>query len=71
MLNNEVDTTILKDATLTPNGALFKTTQKGFLPELMQKMYDERVKFKQLLLEAKKDYERTKAVSDPAELSYV
>ena len=60
MLNKEVDTSILKDATLTPNGALFKTTQKGFLPELMQKMYDERVKFKQLLLEAKKDYERTK-----------
>ena len=40
--------------------ALFKTTQKGFLPELMQKMYDDRVKFKQLMLEAKKDYERTK-----------
>ncbi len=60
MLNKEVDTSVLKDATLTPNGALFKTTQKGFLPELMQKMYDERVKFKQLLLEAKKDYERTK-----------
>ena len=35
----------------------FKTTQKGFLPELMQRIYDERVKFKQLLLEAKKDYE--------------
>ena len=45
---------------MTPNGALFKTTQKGFLPELMQKMYDDRVKFKQLMLEAKKDYERTK-----------
>ena len=29
MLNKEVDTSILKDATLTPNGALFKTTQKG------------------------------------------
>jgi DNA polymerase elongation subunit (family B) len=60
MLNKSVDTSILKDATMTPNGALFKTTQKGFLPELMQKMYDDRVKFKQLMLEAKKDYERTK-----------
>ena len=37
-----------------------KQHKKDFLPELMQKMYDERVKFKQLLLEAKKDYERTK-----------
>ena len=60
MLNREVDTSILKDATMTPNGALFKTTQKGFLPELMQKMYDDRVKFKQLMLEAQKDYEKTK-----------
>jgi len=60
MLNKSVDTSVLKDATMTPNGALFKTTQKGFLPELMQKMYDDRVKFKQLMLEAKKDYERTK-----------
>ena len=60
MLNKSVDTSILKDVTITPNGALFKTTQKGFLPELMQKMYDDRVKFKQLMLEAKKDYERTK-----------
>ena len=60
MLNREVDTSVLKDATMTPNGALFKTTQKGFLPELMQKMYDDRVKFKQLMLEAQKDYEKTK-----------
>ena len=60
MLNKEVDTSILKDATMTPNGALFKITQKGFLPELMQKMYDDRVKFKQLMIEAQKDYEKTK-----------
>jgi len=60
MLDKKVDTSILKGATLTPNGALFKTTQKGFLPELMQKMYDDRVKFKQLTLEAQKDYEKTK-----------
>jgi len=60
LLNREVDTSVLKDATMTPNGALFKTTQKGFLPELMQKMYDDRVKYKQLMLEAQKDYEKTK-----------
>ena len=42
---------------------LFKTTQKGFLLNSCQKMYDERVKFKQLLLEIKKDYERTKRLN--------
>ena len=30
LLNKEVDTSILKGVTLTPNGALFKTTQRGF-----------------------------------------
>ena len=32
LLNKEVDTSILKGVTLTPNGALFKTTQRGFCP---------------------------------------
>ena len=56
MLDKKIDTSILKGATMTPNGALFKTTQKGFLPELMQKMYDDRVKFKQLMLEQENLY---------------
>jgi len=60
MLDKKVDTSVLDGVTLTPNGALFKTTTKGFLPELMQKMYDDRVKYKQLTLEAKKEYEKTK-----------
>ena len=46
--------------TLTPNGALYKTTQRGFLPEIMQTMYDDRVKYKKLMLQAKQDYENTK-----------
>tara|TARA_Y100000816_G_scaffold233012_1_gene178390 strand:+ start:1819 stop:4389 length:2571 start_codon:yes stop_codon:yes gene_type:complete len=60
LLDKEVDTSILKNATLTPNGALFKTTKKGFLPEIMESMYNDRVKYKNLLLKAKQDYENTK-----------
>jgi len=30
MLDKKIDTSILKDATMTPNGALFKTTTKRF-----------------------------------------
>ena len=60
LLNKEVDTSILKGVTITPNGALFKTTQRGFLPEIMQTMYDDRVKYKKLMLQAKQDYEDTK-----------
>ena len=60
LLNKEVDTSILKGVTLTPNGALFKTNKQGFLPELMQRMYNDRSKFKKLMLEAQQDYENTK-----------
>mgnify|MGYP005727966617 FL=1 len=60
LLDKKVDTSILKGVTLTPNGALFKTTKRGFLPEIMQSMYDDRVKYKKLMLQAKQDYENTK-----------
>ena len=61
LLNSKVDTSELKgmNVTVTPNGALFKTDKKGFLPEIMQTMYDDRVKYKQLMIQAKKEYERT------------
>jgi DNA polymerase elongation subunit (family B) len=61
LLNKEFDTTKLnKNHTITPNGALFRTDKRGFLPELMQSMYDDRVKYKRLLLQAKQEYENTK-----------
>jgi len=60
LLDRKVDTSILKGVTLTPNGALFSTKKKGFLPEMMQSMYNDRVKYKKLLLQAKQEYENTK-----------
>ena len=60
LLDRKVDTSILKGVTLTPNGALFKTNKRGFLPEIMQSMYNDRVKYKKLLLQAKQEYENTK-----------
>ena len=44
---------------MTPNGAFFKKDFKGFLPELMENMYNDRVKYKKLMLEAKQEYENT------------
>ena len=61
LLDQKFDTSKLqKHHTITPNGALFRTDKRGFLPELMQSMYDDRVKYKKLLLKAKQDYENTK-----------
>ena len=62
LLDKEVDTDILKDKglTVTPNGACFRTDKRGFLPELMDKFYNDRVKFKKYLLDAKQKYQDTK-----------
>ena len=58
MLNKTTPLAYLKEegATITPNGALFKTDSEGFLPKLLGKMYNERVTYKKLMLEAKKKY---------------
>ena len=52
MLNKEVDTDFLKkrNITMTPNGSLYTRKKQGFLPALMEKMYTDRVKYKDLLI---------------------
>jgi len=49
-----------KNVTIAPNGAMFKRDKQGFLAELMEKMYTERVVFKQKAIEAKKEFQKTK-----------
>ena len=39
---------------LTANGCMYKRVA-GFLPLIMQALYDDRVKYKKLMLEAKKE----------------
>jgi len=46
--------------TMTPNGAFFRKDKRGFLPELMENMYNDRVKYKKLMLQAEQEYENTK-----------
>ena len=60
LLNKEVDTSKLKNVTLTPNGQFFRTDIKGFLPAMMEEMYEDRKKFKKLMLKAKQEYEDEK-----------
>ena len=56
MLNKEFDTTFLKekDITMTPNGSLYTREYKGFFPSLMEKMYNDRVKYKKLFIDEQK-----------------
>ena len=51
---------VLEGATFTPNGAIFNTEKQGFLPEMMQSMYDDRTIYKKKMLDAKQKYEDTK-----------
>ena len=60
LLDKKVDTKPLDKVTMTPNGALFRTDKQGFLPEMMKEMYDDRVKYKRYMLDAKQNYVNTK-----------
>jgi len=71
MLDKSTSLDYLKDKNvcITPNGALFKNDSQGFLPEMMETMYNERVVFKDRMLKAKKEYEKTKNPSLIREIS--
>ena len=45
--------------TIAPTGCLFDKSARGFLPTLMEKMYNDRVVWKKRMIAAKKDYEKT------------
>lgn len=57
LLDKKVDLSAIKGAALTPNGQFFDTTKAGFLPTMLEEMYDDRKKFKNLMLQAEQEYE--------------
>ena len=71
MLKKKVGLDFLKteDACLTPNGAMFKRDSQGFLPEMMESMYKDRIVFKKRMLKAKKQYQKTKTPELKKEIS--
>ena len=64
----EVSLDIPEQKTITPNGALYRTDKLGFLPEMMQDIYNDRTVYKKKMLKSKQDYEDTK---DPKYLKYI
>ena len=56
LLDKKVDVDFLreKNLTMTPNGSLYSRKKQGFLPALMEKMYTDRVKYKNLMLTEQK-----------------
>jgi DNA polymerase elongation subunit (family B) len=55
LLEQEIDTSKLGNYTLTPNGQFFDIRKQGFLPELMESMYDGRSVYKKMAIKASKD----------------
>jgi DNA polymerase elongation subunit (family B) len=60
ILNQSISFEMYKDYAVCANGAMFRKDVRGFLPELMEKMYQDRVIFKKKMIEAKKQYEKKK-----------
>ena len=59
ILNEEISFELYKDNAVCANGAMYRKDVRGFLPELMEKMYGDRVIFKKRMLQAKQQYEKT------------
>lgn len=62
LLDQEIDTSVLQAAnvTLTPNGQFFTREKHGFLPEIMETMYNDRAAYKKKAIAAKKELELEK-----------
>jgi len=68
LLLKKINTTNMSGCTLTPNGQFFRTDKQGFLPAMMEEMYEDRKKFKKLYLQAKQEYENERDESKKYEI---
>ena len=60
ILDEELTFELYKDNAVCANGAMYRKDVRGFLPELMEKIYKDRTIYKKKMLEAKQQYEKTK-----------
>jgi DNA polymerase elongation subunit (family B) len=59
ILNQSLNFEMYKDYAVCANGAMFRKDVRGFLPELMEKIFKERSIYKKKMLAAKQQYEKT------------
>ena len=53
-----------EDYSITANGCCYRKDKQGFFPALMEKIFNDRKKYKKLMVEAKKSFEITKSYDD-------
>ena len=59
ILDRKLTFEMYKDYAVCANGAMYRKDVRGFLPELMDKIYKDRTIYKKKMLAAKQDYEKT------------
>ena len=59
ILDQQITFEMYKDNAVCANGAMYRKDVRGFLPELMELIYDERKIYKKKMLAAKQAYEKT------------
>jgi len=69
LLDKDFDTSDLAGETLCANGTHYTTKEQGFLPKLMDKIYQDRTIYKKKMLAAKQQYEKTPTIELKKEIS--
>ena len=69
LLNKEIELFDLCGQTLCANGTFYDTNKRGFLPELMDKIYQERTIYKKRMLKAKQEYENNPSIELKKEIA--
>ena len=59
ILSEEINFELHKDTAVCANGAMYRKDKRGFLPEIMEKIYKDRTVYKKKMLAAKQAYEKT------------
>ncbi len=69
LLDKDHDTSDLVGETMCANGTHYTTKEQGFLPKLMDKIYQDRTIYKKKMLAAKQQYEKTPTIELRKEIS--
>ena len=59
ILDEDINFELYKDSAVCANGAMYRKDVRGFLPEIMEKIYKDRTVYKKKMIAAKQAYQKT------------
>ena len=59
ILDEDINFELYKDSAVCANGAMYRKDVRGFLPEIMEKIYKDRTVYKKKMIVAKQQYQKT------------